>query len=51
MHNMKHIIAINIHKIYRYIFYIIGGAFAAGVFMPTASLGQFLEAEFPYEIQ
>ncbi len=51
MHNMRYIIAINIHKIYKYIFYIIGGVFAAGVFMPTASLGQFLEAEFPYEIQ
>lgn len=48
---MRTFIATTPHKIMKHIFYILGGMFALANFLPNTSLGQFLDAEFPYEIQ
>jgi len=48
---MRTFIATKSHKIMKHIFYILGGMFALANFLPNISLGQFLDAEFPYEIQ
>lgn len=48
---MRTFIATTPHKIIKHIFYILGGIFALANFLPSASLGVFTDAEFPYEIQ
>jgi hypothetical protein len=48
---MKTLITTTTHKIIKYIFYILGGIAALLNFVPNISFAEFIDADFPYEIQ
>jgi len=48
---MKTLITTTTHKIIKYIFYILGGIAALLNFVPNISFAEFMDADFPYEIQ
>ncbi len=49
---MKKFFATTTHKILRNIFYLLGGMFIVGTFLPSISMGQqFDNTNFPYDVQ